>query len=306
MKRIILMIMMGILLAACGAEEAPAQTEPEIQASEDVSNVPTRDAGSVSDAVIDTSIETSDDMQQNARRLIRDGRVVVGDQGGDEMESAMAVSLLTSIVEVSEFLNTKPNWQAAAYKHDGYYSLQIRGSETDEFLGFAAVEIENSAVRNYFVARELTSEEFSEGSSFMEGFVLEDPDVQARLGDATAWENEIKYRRMEGIWEVHFTNGDEQIVVPVDNWEERYFIDDVYEVVTDGTADEEQTAAIDVARTANNFDSEIAKWSDVKIYVAQMDDTTYAVSFTAPEREIFYVTVDMISNEIINVTPGFR
>lgn len=292
-------------MVACGSEEVPT-VETEVEAPEVVDAGPTRDSGSVSDAVIDTSIETSDSIQLRANQLIRDGRVVVGDQNGDEDESALAVSLLTSVVEVADFLETKPDWQASAFKHDGYYSLQIRGAETDEFLGFAAVETESGAVRSYFVPRELSAEEFAAGSEFIEGFVLEDSEVQARLGDASAWTNEIKYRRMEGVWEVHFDNGSEQIVVPVDNWEERYFIDDIYEVVTDSAADADEAAAIAVARTANNFDTEMAKWTDVETYVAQLDDSTYAVSFTAPEREIFYVTVDMANSAIINVVPGFR
>ncbi|MEM7335352.1 MAG: hypothetical protein AAF490_24960 [Chloroflexota bacterium] len=289
--------------AVTPTEEAQEEAEPSVENEE---NDSTSGTGSISDAVIDTSIESADSVQQSPEALLSDGRVAVGDADGDEAESAMAVSLITSVIEVSDFLASNPTWRASAFRQDGYYSLVIRGEGSDELLGWGTVNIDEQTVLSYFVARMLTPEEFQEGSSIIEAYVFGEEIVATALGDFSAWEYETKYRHMEGIWEIHLQQGDAKVVIPVDSWEERYFIDEIYNIVTEDTADSDQQSAIAIARSGPGVEEILSRWDNWQIYVAQREGSEYAVSFTAPERELFYARVDIDSGEIINSAPGYR
>ena len=216
------------------------------------------------------------------------------------------MSLATSVIEVSEWLAQHPDWQGAAFRHDGYYAVNFSGSESGEYLGRARVVIADDTVNDYFVTRDLKPDEFAAGSSLNDRNVIREAIIAARLCDLAAWETETTYRRMEGIWEIRFRQGDETLVVPVDSWEERYFIDDIYDVVTPETADSEQLAAITLARTANGVEEGLASWDDWQIYVAQQEGNVYAVSFVVPERELFYARVNIDSGDILDIVPGFR
>ena len=140
----------------------------------------------------------------------------------------------------------------------------------------------------------------------IEAYVFGEGIVTAELGDLSAWEYETKYRHMEGIWEIHLQQGDAEIVIPVDSWEERYFIDEIYDIVTAETADSDQQSAIAIARSGQGVEEILSNWDNWQIYVAQQEGSEYAVSFTAPERELFYARVDINSGEIIDSAPGYR
>ena len=217
--------------------------------------------------------------------------------------AARAIQLASTHEPIAAFLTAYAGWQADAYEEEGgLWGVDFYDPSIDEWLGFALVELNSGEIIEFFVPRELSTEEYRAGLARVDPFVLADPAVLKFLGDPDEWERFTEYDRWSGMWVVYFEKGLDAIGVEVYDGEDGLLIEGIFDFNTlteEEQRENDRNAAIELAYSAPGVDEALGETDDWRTYVENQGGSRWSVSFVAQERELFFALVDIVEQQVI-------
>ena len=224
--------------------------------------------------------------------------------GGSPADQAIAIAAADEEMawHISHY-----NWNADAYQEDEestvwtmeFWSEDSAG-EYEEWLAWAEVELADGTVRDAYVPRELTAEEYQEGQAIAEALVLNDIAVQAAVGDISHWEYDTYYDRWDQAFYVSLWYGLDEIYVSIQLDEENrsYYIEQITDANVLEEAEQAELArnqAIELAWEADGIWDVLQHFDDWTTYVEHQGGSQYSVAFVTTDAELFYAIVDVES-----------
>ncbi len=241
--------------------------------------------------------------------LIPAAGVPVIAQGGDEQT---AINLAATSGEFADWLAGYNHWQGSAYPDDtepGLWYVDFYDETVDEWLGWAAVDLNTGEIVDSFVPRPLPPEEFQAGQERVTAFVLNDPEVLALLEDPDLWELGVDFNRYDQQWEAWFARGLDALVVTLYQDGDNFYIDEI----EDANALSEQQAlqaardqAITLAYEAEGVWEALDGVDDWYTYTERQGDNLWSVEFTTADGELFYALVDVAAEKVLETAIGGR
>jgi hypothetical protein len=227
--------------------------------------------------------------------------VVAAQGGGGEEEpptdEQRAINLLAVHEPVADFLTDNPGWVAHAYPTS-------KGSDTWRVDLYTATQ----EVVSFFVARELTPEEFQAGCAKVEAYPAYDPEVLARQGNPDLWYHDTGWNRWEQKFESWYSRGIAAFVVRtyIDENDQKVYLDQIF---NPNVLDEKQGAerkrnqAVELAWSAPGIDEALADVDNWTTYVEHQQDQRWSVAFVSAGKELFFALVDIEQWIVIESAP---
>lgn len=234
------------------------------------------------------------------------GDSVAGKRAAQSAEQ-QAIDLLTAVDEVAMHLANYPGWYGEAWESDsepGVFNVDLYSAGGEEWLGWGEVDMPNASVRDYFVPRELTPEEFQYGRERVEAFVLNDAELLALLGNLDEWGYETYYNRWDVVWETYFWRSiDAYVAVSYFDWEsDEVWLDGIHDQNA-FEADEREalnrSQAVELAYEAEGLWEALEGTDNWRTYVEHQGDSRYSVSFVTQDQSLFFALVDIATWEIL-------
>lgn len=210
-----------------------------------------------------------------------------------------------------DWLAQHEGWVGHSYPPDEgvvWYTEFFTNENNDEWLGYANVNAETGEIQDAFAPIPLPTDQFQEIQPRIQQLVLDDPEVQARVGDLATWDVYTDYNRYDADWEIAFYRGVEAVLVKATLEEGDDF--SIHEIVNPHELTDEQNeqiardTAIGLAYGAPDIDKALDGHDNWKTYVENQGGTRWSVSFNADDRELFYALVDVSSNKVLESSVG--
>ena len=208
------------------------------------------------------------------------------------------------------------NWNADAYQENEESTIwtmefwsEDSAGEYEEWLAWAEVDLADGSVRDAYVPRELTAEEFQEGQMIAEALVLNDIAVQAAVGDISLWEYDTYYDRWDEAFYVSLWYGLDEIYVSVrlDEESRSYYVEQITDANVLEAAEQaelERNQAIELAWEAEGIWDVLQNYDDWTTYVENQGGSQYSVAFVTTDAELFYAIVDIESWTVLEAGSG--
>ena len=230
----------------------------------------------------------------------------------DDPQAQLAIALVSASPEFVDFLAEYPDWSAWAEQEDGdWWYVEFWSEAADEWLGDATVNIETGEIRESFVPRPLSADDYAEWQPRVQQYVLADPEVLAVLGDPEAWDVWADYDRFEAQWYVEFTHGLDRYLAIVhvetdDAGKQTIYLDDFFDA-NEMDAEEHERAnrdtAVALAYESEGVDDALGGHDDWTAYVEPMEENVYSVEFVADGQELFHAVVNVAEGTILESAP---
>lgn len=231
----------------------------------------------------------------------------VSAQTEEETQDAL-VQIVASSDTFADWL-AQYDWRPNVYQSDteGVWVVEFYNNDDDDWLGYATINAETGEIYDAFAPKPLDTDVYQQQMEKVQKLILEDPEVQARIGDPALWDAYTDYNRYEAKWEMYFYRGTEAVLV-------KATIDDVYfdieDIIDPNQLSEEEAQnearnqAINLAYTADGVDAALDGHDDWHTYVEPQGGSRWSVTFAADDQELFYALVDIESNNVLAAEPG--
>lgn len=223
-------------------------------------------------------------------------------------EIRAGLELLVTEADVALILGNLDGWHVGGWYDDEEERVGIEFFDQNwEWLGYGELRIENGEavdILELYAPRELTPEEYQAGLAVVEPYVLQNQEVLSILGNPDAWERYSYYNRWDGLWSISFNRGLDVLEVLVGSWEGQYYIEGVFD--PDALEAEEQMRfdqdlAVSLAYEAEGInDAVFANTDNWTTLSSPLGGSQYGVSFVAGEEELYFVLVDIETEEILD------
>ena len=230
-------------------------------------------------------------------------------QAGDT--EALAIEIAATHPPIAEYL-TDFNWVGSAYPHDDSeqtWGVEFSTRNDEEWLGWADVNVVTGGVNDFFVPRDLPTEEFQAGQAQIKTFLDADAEINGLLGDASLWENEIWYNRWEATWEAWYGRGlDEWIVVLyLDNENNEIWIESIEDpsvLEAEEQREWDRNQAVELAFEADGLWETLDGVEGWRTLTSDHGDGIWTVDFVAPGTLYFSTVVDIVNWQVIEAGSG--
>jgi len=302
-----------LFLVGCGLDVAPADEAPVVNGANNAAADPTI---LPTDEPTDTADAAAPDMGGNnmmgnnmaGNSMANDMADPADSSGGATVDMAAladlndtqkAIAILAADAVAAAHLATYNGWHGDAYPQDDsgiLWYVDLYADADDEWLGYGIVNIETGQITESFIPRELTTEEYQEGQTAVEAFVLNDGEVLALLGDPALWDRYVYYNRWDVKWEVYFSQGLDEWVAIVYRDEYGIYLEGIHDpsaLSDEETAEMNRSQAIELAYSAEGIDQALNGVDNWSTYVALQEGNVWVVTFATDERTLFYALVDI-------------
>jgi hypothetical protein len=238
------------------------------------------------------------------------GTLPVYAQSQEETEQAV-IQIIADSEMFADWLAQFPGWVGHGYPADdgstGWW-VEFYNEDETEWLGYASIDAATGIIYESFAPKPLPSDIFQEQQPRIEEFVLEDGEVQGRLGNPDLWGFATDYNRWEAAWDVYFYRGVEAVLVRATIDEnDNLYIDEILDPNELSEEQAEQNArdqAINLAYSAEGIDSALDGFDNWRTYVEHQGGTRWSVTFAADDQELFFALVDVTTDQVLEARAG--
>ncbi len=219
------------------------------------------------------------------------------------------------VIEAAETSEIFADWLA---QHEGYivnaygpdednlWYVEFFNADESDWLGYASINGETGEIIDSFAPVPLAADEYQEWLPRVTTFVLNDPEVLARLNNTPdLWDMYADYNRWEQQWQVGFYRGLEAIQVNlwIDDASEEIYVDAIVDpnlLSEEEAIDNARDTAINIAYGLDSLWQTLDGVDNWTSYAEHQGGDTWSVSFLVEGEARFFALVDVETGAVLS------